>query len=329
MSSDVINKLKSIKEVLEDNYSTEQLFDVLDALLYAGTFYMLWCSSYLEHQLMLINSWYTTSQRRKISRLPKDKFAAAVVCLRVSTAASSDDKLSVVRNLGLERNLLIYHMDQWLKQVEKISQCQHRDQQQFMMDELRVDNPERLWLAARSVKYFLNEALQFREHISQKYMRLVVNEVAAHAKRQHDLTGSRQDPSDIAQNFMLAVYKAIDKCDPLKGTLTSYVLQWIGNAKTSVQFRDETGTAYLLPSAKRGEVVNFTVDTDAEVLNNVATDELSHESNLERKQRLEEVRKIARQADPKGYGRLLLGITELLSESEVRLLKMNSVSAKR
>lgn len=132
---------------------------------------------------------------------------------------------------------------------------------------------------------------------------------------------------DVAQNFILALSKAIDKCDVDKGTLTSYIKAWMQDARNTVNFSHEYGTAYSLPSSKKRDIArdlsnvnNISLSIDSEEVQELHSD---HDTEADAVSRhvVNRVRRLSKAADPLGLGRLALRITEVLSPKELSLLE--------
>lgn len=337
MSSHVIDVLKGVKEKLPDNYSTEQLLDTLDELILRAVNSIIECSNFLDSRLVTIATWYSTNQRRKISPIDKGQFIASTVAYQLSDTRT---KARIYRKLGLERNLSIALIHLWLTTAKEIVDLeldclcdQDKDGESrlsFLRLQLGVTQPHLIFSSFHTVNYYVKQALMFREQMAEKYMRKVVNEAVAYHKDQTKRNGPRMNLNDIAQNFMVAVLKAIDKCDSKKGTLTTYVDHWLTNAKTTNVFRHETGVAYSLPSGQRKNLAtglsvisNFAVSIDdSEIINMEA--EQNQEEELIRQDIINHVRQLSKAVDPVGLGRIYLGITEVLSAEEVSQLRLAS-----
>jgi hypothetical protein len=257
-SSSVIESLKTVREKLPDNYSTEQLLDTLDEFLMRAVRGMIRSSRFLDPYLVQIAAWYSTNQRRKISGLEKGQFIATVMAY---VLGSPKHKVRIYRRMYLERSLTLELLNRWLKLAEEAARLEIEGLQRPSADKagrlkhlhrkLGLYDPHLLYPNWLAVKQYTQLAYQFREQIAEKYMRKVALEAVSFHKRQRERTGSRMSLSDIGQNFVLAVYRAIDKCDPRKGTLTAYVDRWLSDARSTNNFRDESGIAYTIPSGQR------------------------------------------------------------------------------
>jgi uncharacterized protein YejL (UPF0352 family) len=165
--------------------------------------------------------------------------------------------------------------------------------------------------------------------IMEKYMRFVMMEAQMFHKQQREHNPHLNfDIEDLAQNFSLAVNKAIDKCDAQQGTLTSYIKNWIKDAKGNPQLRGEYGIAYTIPASQRramaqstnNKAVNISVSIDDEELQGLRS-ESNIEEEYERKRTIDLVRVLAKRADPTGISRMFLGIGEILLPEELRQLE--------
>jgi hypothetical protein len=177
---------------------------------------------------------------------------------------------------------------------------------------------ETAFQAIHETKAWYTQALEFRSMIAERYYRLVVN----NASMMYNSNPERYDIEDIAQNFLVAVHKAIDKCDHRRGTLTSYVQKWILDAKTSYGYH-EYGISYVIPKSKRLAIAtkvdtttnNLSMSMEDDTILNLEADNL--ELDFEKKQMMDRVRILARHADPIGFARMKLGIKESLTQEEL------------
>jgi hypothetical protein len=337
-SSKVINRLKTVKERLAGNYSTEQLLDTLDELLMRGMEPIIGSTNFLDSRIICIATWYSTNQRRKLSPMEKGHFIASSIAYML---ADTRTKMRIYRKMSIERNLSVMLMEQWLKLAGECVNLELRqltgfkndiqDRIDFLHWQLGTVNRHALFHSYQTVKYYLSQAVEFRNQIAEKYMRMVTLEAVGYHKQQTSNNGPRMQLDDVAQNFMIAVYKAIDKCDSNKGTLTSYVQKWITNAKTTNTFRHETGIAYTIPSGQRKQLAigscnisNYTLSMDSEEVKEIVS-ECNQEEEMIRADTINSVRLLAKAVDTLGLGRLSLGILEVLNDSEILLLKSAAI----
>jgi len=330
MSSYVLDQLKRVKEVLPENYTSRQLLATLDTLIFRAIRPIIAESTYVDRVLGILSGWLSTASRRKISSVEsKEKFQSLVMAFTI--AQTPAERFQIWRALKLERTISFFIITQWLRILEPWVAAQCRgDFAQCMRLERRacIRNNQALFQRQQSVMFWQKQALDFKEALLQKYMRKVVLESSAyyegHRKNNPHLV---IDLDDVGQNFMLAVSKAIDKCDTDKGTLTSYVQLWLKDAASSSHNSHEYGTAFSIPVGKRREIAR----TENHALNNISVNidaeevlELPSGQNVEqdsiRQSSIDRVRMLAKAVDIHGLGRLALGITEVLTPQQMAQL---------
>lgn len=334
MSNAVIQALKTVKERLPDNYTSGQLFDVLDKMLYRAVGPLITNTRYVDRILSIVLAWYAQNHRRRISSLSKKRLAAYILAF----LSESDPKRRVLlfRKMRLERNITFFLVTHWLQIIEPwmklhVSACKGdapRSAERELLVQCCVISPSQLWGTICQARYWLAKAIEFKDMMIEKYMRLVMMDAVTHYTIQREKNPQLQlDLGELAQNFLLAVIKAIDKFDANQGTLTANVHNWLKNARISQQFRGEYGLAYTIPHSKKTSIArasdkltrNISVSIDSPEAQAVE-DDRDIEGSLARRQELAQVREVAKASDPLGVGRLLLGIPEVLTEYELQQL---------
>lgn len=327
MSSAVLNSLKKVKERIGHNYTSYQLLTILDRLLLRALKPVIETTDFFDRIIACVIGWAATNPRRKLSALPREKFNTYVMAY----LASSDPELKyrIVRKMKLERNILFFVLARFHELTLRLD---HTRPDQKLIRTLKVTAPNKLWFAARTSKYWWKQAEEFKHMMMEKYFRLVMLETTIYCKTQ-----KRDNPhlvinvDDVAQNFVLAVSKAIDKCDAEQGTLTSYVQNWIKDAKSTSHYRHEYGIAYTIPASRRRQLaesnkthaINLSVSFDSEELKELESDTNIEEETI-RKDTVNMVRRLAKLADPSGVSRLFLGIGESLTADE--LLQLSAIT---
>lgn len=331
MSSRVIDSLKSVKEVLPDNYTSRQLLGTLDYLILQAIRPIIVNTTYVDRVLAVLAGWLVSASRRKISAAgTRDQFQSLVMAFCITTDA--DQRLKIWSALKLERTLSFFIIEQWLQRTADyataVSDGDHAAVSSIMRSACVV-NRSALFQKQQTIAFWQQHALKFKEALLEKYMRKVVNEsVAFHKMREKSNPSLVTELDDVAQNFMLTVSKAIDKCDTDRGTLTSYIQLWLKDAMASSYHSHEYGTAFTLPVGKRREVArsetrtlsNIAVSIDAEEVQQIESDQ-DIEADSIRAATIERVRRLAKAVDPQGLGRLALGIQELLSPEQIAVLQ--------
>lgn len=327
--SHVLNVLKSVNERISDNYTSGQLFEVLDVLLYRSINPIIENSNYVDRVLSIVLAWYTQNQRRKISPLPKDRFNTYIITFLASK--DNDLRKKIYRKMGLERNITFFIVSRWLSLLRPWQDLHIRQARgETLLTEMAsiersalVVNNHNLFAVIQEVKCWYERSSEFKQCLLEKYMRFIMLEALHHYKAQQTHNPHlRLELDEVAQNFVLATYKAIDKFDAERGTLTTYIQNWLKNAKVSNHFKHEYGTAYNIPHSRKMKIAsksdtttnNLYVELDKEEVLEVA-DELSVEADVIRRNEVEFIRLLAKEADPEGIGRMFLGIGEYFPKS--------------
>lgn len=330
------NSLKSVKESLSERYSSNQLMNVLDDILGYGLRVLIENTNFIDMMSMSCLTWYSGNSRRKISSLPKPK---VMYYLALYPVLNQRQKIKILTRLRLERNIRFFLLETFLTKAEEyvkleVEACKTKDlmKKSVLLERMHVLQSGTgvqgsMSAVYHQVKFWHQLAVKFRNQIMEKYMRHTVMRANAFYNSSPEL----KDLQDVIQNFQFALSKAIHKFDQRKGTLTSYVNFWLRNAQNPTGgLTHEYGIAYTIPaSVKRGHAsgtsthpVNIfaTIDDDASALE-VPCDTLNPEQSIERDSEINRVRKLAKIADPVGCARLRLGIEEVLSPDEIKLLQ--------
>lgn len=322
--ANALDSLKRVKEQLGQNYTSFQLLSVLDQLLWKSMWPILRTTDYFDRVLANVIGWSATNPRRKLSSLPKDRFNT--YAMAYLAADTPKIKFRILKKMRIERNVLFYVVGRFLEIMKDVPPARPS---QRIANALAVFDYEGLWFTAREAGYWHHQSIEFKGMIMEKYMRFVMMEAQMFHKQQREHNPHLNfDIEDLAQNFSLAVNKAIDKCDAQQGTLTSYIKNWIKDAKGNPQLRGEYGIAYTIPASQRramaqstnNKAVNISVSIDDEELQGLRS-ESNIEEEYERKRTIDLVRVLAKRADPTGISRMFLGIGEILLPEELRQLE--------
>jgi hypothetical protein len=178
----------------------------------------------------------------------------------------------------------------------------------------------------------------------EKYTRHALNKADSYYRTVYKGMADRVDLSDLVQNFILGVNKALSKFDSRKGALTSYINNWLRDAQTSSGFEHEFGVAYQFPSTMRRfyqkpihvytsidlhkDEADDQQDEQAYTINKVLVDADTPHTVNEEQDMLHSIRRLCRHADPSGLARLTLGIEEELNKEELQELQRHVVPDK-
>lgn len=331
--SPIFTNLKTVNETLSTRYNSNQLMKVLDDLLNRAIEPIVKATDLVDHFFVSCLSWYSANSRRRISCLSKGKI---MQMLSVFPLLEEKGKLRMLKRIKLERNirfkiikvfLVLAKEYQALEIQELKTLClvkKSRLRERMLAIQESIGGSDNISSVAYAVDFWYKKALEFRNQIQEKYMRLA----AVTANGYYRSCPERFDLNDMAQNFQTAVLKAINKFDPSKGTLSICVQGWLRSAQSpSSNFTHEYGIAYSVPPsvkrslAKGGASHPVNISSSMELKEVQSLDSGSTpEDHAERESDVLRVRRIAKTADPLGLARLRLGIGELLSSDEQRLL---------
>ena len=260
------------------------MYNSLQNILFNGT--------WLDDRLSRILNWYSEKALKKISGCDRSKFK--IYILKFLLSIDKKRKLETLIKLKIDRNILLGLIDFYLKEIDYIFTLHVNSLNDEAIDLYLIDNTnytKDLYLIARDIRNYRDDYLKFKDLIIEKYTRLAL----IHAQKTYATVNYRVDLDDIVQIYLMHVNKAIDKYDSDKGSLTSYVQKWFMNAHSYI----------LHHSRSNSNMDEFTEDT----FNNYEAEELK----LNNEDENYFIRKLAKLVDPKGYGRLALGIEEILN----------------
>ena len=247
--------LLAIKEKISINLSSSQIVQILNDIINAAA-KPLFKHSHLMRQLVLQSLLQTqVDHRRKISIHSKEATASCIVYGIIQ------NNYSAIKLCELDRNILfssINYIQPYLKEaliVEKkllkSNSSKYLKKQQNIAKITGIPI-NMLTALARWVLPYLDLYLQFRECIIYKYIKFAYQQ----AKRSESNTQLFVDVEELHKNYLLALGKAIDKFDANKGTLTSYIVQWLLSARSAPEFNHQYNTAYDLPANVRKDMEN-------------------------------------------------------------------------
>ena len=294
--------LKRIRETIPENYTSFQYAEVQDNLLYTAVepliLYTNVCSSWVPRIL----AWYSNvSNSRKISSLDREELQTKL-CLFLLVPPA--ERLDLLKRMRLERNLISLIIDDFLeltkdyRALEEQACCVTKAERPIVLNQLReqgarvgIDGAD-LYAVYQHVKVWYELYLEFRSYLIEKFTRYAISK----ARENYVKVNHALKLDDIIQHYMLALGKAIDKCDTEEGPLASYVGQWFLAARNTVKKEIGNLNTESYDDLAESEF-DFGVHPDVE-------------QHVERMQTIERVRLLAQVADPFGIGRLSLEIEE-------------------
>lgn len=297
--------LKRIRESIPENYTSQQYAEVLDALLYSAIEPLVLHTNTCLIWMPRILAWYSNqSNSRKISSLDREKLQSKL-CLFLLLPV--EERLPLLKGMKLERNLITLMIEDFLALTKEYRALEEQaciapkaDRSGYLskMNEqaqlVGLTNAD-LYAVYQHIRVWYEYYLEFRSYLIEKFTRYAIMK----AKENYVKVGHALSLDDIIQHYMLAVGKAIDKCDTDEGPLASYVGQWFLNARNTV--RKEIGNLNT-ESYEELEESEFDFGVYQDV-----------EQHVERMQTIERIRLLAQVADPYGLARLRLEIDEPLN----------------
>jgi hypothetical protein len=242
------NLLLKVK-VVENHYSTPLIVDTLNEYLSNSAELLFKYCGRFRAQLMCILSVYQTDHRKQLSSYSIEENQIAFM-----KAVSTFD-YQPIKELYLDRSIIYSQVKAISRDLFELVQLEtkaiktgkkklYKDFLTFKKEfEITID-PLILY---NSVKSWLDLYITFRNSIIQNYVKFAFSKsMEVVAKSQVYL-----DPNETTHNFLLAVNRAIDKCDKKAGTLTSYIQSWFLNAKSNAEFDHEYGNVYHLPNSQK------------------------------------------------------------------------------
>ena len=244
--------LLTVKEEIKNNLSSQQIAAMLDMLLHAAAA-PLFERSFLMRELILQTLLQTQDDhRRKVSIHNKDITASLVVHAVLNKdfsplAICGIDRSMIFSSINLVHNKLKKIVDLEIMATQKSKRRRHYINKMLKScKEIGVQVDEALplfnWVNNHLKMYRL-----LKEYISAKYYKFAWREACA----ANMITGLHVDINELSKNYNMAVEKAIDKYDSDKGTLTSYIQQWLKAAKTNPDFPHQYCESYSMPSSIR------------------------------------------------------------------------------
>jgi len=91
---------------------------------------------------------------------------------------------------------------------------------------------------------------RFRERLIHSYARFALKQANYDSKT----TGLQVSMDDLLMNYLSAVGKAVDKYDPSKGALASFVQNWVAAHRTDMT--NEVGVAYYIPKGYKSKIAD-------------------------------------------------------------------------
>ncbi len=303
-SSAVFDSLKRVKEKIGKNWSTEQYLNALDSAIENMLYPVLRSSSFLDSSVAGIAAWHADTSRSNHKITTYDRGEAIHYMLNFLTRVDLNEKSLALRRVRFDRGISLVLADLWLGRLKGFRKEMDRGNMETCaaMASTVSGSVEEIYSAIPEVQFWREQTLALRSQILQKYYRLVLGE----AKHFYEEMCYSVSLDDTVQGLMLEAQRALDRCNPEKGTITSYMTRCVRFARSKLN--SEMDTAYSTP----GQARNGDYSNKAESLDEVDAQVMDESFNVFSD--VEHVRKIARIVDPLGIGRYSLGIEEYVPD---------------
>lgn len=293
--SEIFSLLKNTNERLSDNFSSSQYLSTLDFFLYNSAKNLVEDTRWVDIWIAKILAWSQVNFRRKVSHVDKKDLPAKVMAFLI---ASKDNRFEALKAIRFDRTVLREMILVFLSLTEPILLKGNLSPSALQNLHLKVSyTGDNLFGLRAEVLYWFDQFNQLKSMILEKYTRHVINSArATYVASDHTL-----NLDDIIQDFMLTAIKAAERCDPMAGTLTSFIDNWLVSARHNAFSKVK----------EHNKLVSF--DSVPE-----KSPELEESKSLD----LEWIRFLARKVDPDGIARFSFGLEESLSASDRTFLRL-------
>jgi hypothetical protein len=305
--STVFESIKSTKEVITDNLTSLHYLQTLDMFLWKAVepihaecpqLFHNYVAKIVAHQTLKASTKFTSLAADERSALPLHLFNAL-------TVDSPQVSHSHVRAMHVNRGLMFGFLSWFLRQVKPYEALHvprdldpviRRSMLYKVERSLGVRRQASLYAVIQQVKYWDDKARWFKEIIMQKYHRLATNS----AQRTYKDYNHFVPLDDVVQIYLMVLSRAIDRCDPRQGVLTTFITNWFKSARSEV--------ANL--SKSQGDM---SFESLSEDYGNAAADIFGHTEFDTSSETIEHISYLAKKMDKHGYIRASLGIPEFLT----------------
>ena len=297
----LMEQMGGVKEQIEGNtHTSETLFNAIDWTLYQGIELVLKHTTLVEEVLGI---YFNTPTRKKIANSSPEDFAEFMYHFY---NGPENEKLPMLRKAKINRELLTlplqmisHHYEPYCRSLVDGSMETWGIRRELM---LKIPDTD-VTLFLLNVKVWFDRYCLLRDAIMEKYYRLIVKDIGRYT---HVIAG-KVDKNDMASEYITSLLRAFSKFDTTSGAFTSYLSNWLKNARSNSMTTDEIGIAFTLPHNVRtkigqgkgySEVHNFSQQINEDASEN--TVQLLEESDEKKAFQM-----LISKADPTGLYRLM------------------------
>lgn len=316
--SEAFARLKSVDEKITHNLTSYQYLTVLDNMLYESLAPIVMNTKFFDVFLSQVIGWQTQNPKRKTCSVGRVQLVTLSTLMFLT--GDADQKMKLVKRMKLHRNILFECITRWLDLMVQYPKLSNQVGTPEVLSQLQDMHEVSLMRTGYSLHstyshalFWYKKARAFREQIMEKYTRKVISA----AQRDYVELGQIESLNDMVQSYIITMGKAIDKCDTDKGVLTTYIDAWLKSAKNNVEKRASHDNSQMHRKLGGQKIEQVELE---EVEDTVSDDDLR-----DREDTINRVRTLAKMFDPKGYGRIMLGIQEQLNEDDRNTLRALAV----
>lgn len=306
--SQAFSSLKGVTETIQGNLTSPQYLTALDAALERAYTPILLSTSCIDPFLGQVIGWQEVTRKRKVSFVKREEFIP--IALMWLALPRRDLKALFFSALKLDRAICAEFVNSFLLSMvdyEKAASGMLTDsegrrlpsatQEAYIREvEASAEASGSLLGVVREARTWLGHYYSLQKAVLEKYYRVCLTT----ARRDYEHTFNyRIRLSDIVQMYNLAMVRAVDKCDPRQGVLTTHIKFWLYSAR-----------GVLLREKVNQDATSPLVENDGEETDTPDPNLVPLLDQLEGVDTSSHLLEIARLVDPEGYGRAYLGLTE-------------------
>ncbi len=254
-------ELASKTEKLSRSVPTGIIYSILDDLLYQSLQPFFETKIYKRH-LAQILMYAVADRRRKISPIGTNHTESTILKSLLSESSNFDIKI-------IDRGIMFELANQLLAAIEPISTIEvsllkNTKGALLARKDLSVligCDEDHLYPIYKWSKCYMDLFVKFRDLVVQRYIRLSYH----YANKIFFTRSKRIDPTEFFKNLLISTIKAVEKCNPTKGTLTNYVQKHFLNAQFYPEFKHHYSVAYDVPNRTKIDGSNLVIRYDPEV----------------------------------------------------------------
>ncbi len=293
--SEIFSLLKGTNERLSHNFSSSQYLSTLDFFIYNAIKGLVEETKWVDIWVAKVLAWSQVNFRRKVSHVDKKDLPAKVMAFLI---APDEHRFEALKAIRFDRTVLREMVLVFLSSTEPV--LLRENLSPYALNKLHIKvayHGDNLFGLRAEVLHWFDQFNQLKSMILEKYTRHVINS----ARSTYVASGHTLNLDDVIQDFMLTAIKAAERCDPLSGTLTSFIDNWLVSARhaafSKVKEHNKMVSLEFIP-------------------------EKSSESGEPKSLDLDWIRFLARKVDPTGIARFSFGLEESLSASDKTFLRL-------